>query len=69
MKDPMTQYVARAAMKSAPAITGAVVVRHSIDWSVLVSCVTMTYTAILAFDVVIPPKNGGVQKWNFLATR
>ena len=51
MKDPMTQDVARAAMKSAPAITGAVVVRHSIDWSVLVSCVTMTYTAILAFDV------------------
>ena len=51
MKDPMTQTVAWAAVKSVPAITGAVVVRHSIDWSVLVSIVTMIYTAILTLDV------------------
>ena len=53
MKDPMTEDVAWAAAKSVPAITGAVVVRHSIDWSAVVSTVTMIYTFILAFDLMV----------------
>ena len=51
MKDPMTQDVAWAAVKSMPAITGAVVVRHSIDWSFWVSTITMIYTFLLALDL------------------
>ena len=53
MKDPMTQDVAWAAVKSVPAIAGAVVVRDSIDWSALVSHVTMIYTFLLAFDLMV----------------
>ena len=53
MKDPMSQDVVWAAVKSMPAITGAVVVRHSIDWFVVVSSVTMIYTLILAFDLLV----------------
>ena len=53
MKDPMTQDVARAAVKSVPAITGAVFVRHNIDWSFWVSIVTMIYTFLLALNLMV----------------
>ena len=53
MKDPTTQDVAWAAVKRVPAITGAVVIRHSIDWSALMSAITMIYTFLLAFDVMV----------------
>lgn len=53
MKDQITQEIVWATMKSVPAITAAVVVRNNIDWSVVVSNVTMIYTAILAFDIIV----------------